>query len=146
MSATPPSTATPLPVRVAGALVSLEGTVAVVVAVVLVVRGLAGADESVVNGFGSAIWFAVLGGAVLTGGIALVLGHRWGRALALVAQLLLLPVVWSLLTDSDRPVLGTVLGVVVVVVLVCLFCPPAARWMVTEYADPDDQQDADRPA
>ncbi len=146
MSASPQSTATPLPVRVAGALVSLEGAVAVVVAVVLVIRGLAGADESVVNGFGSAIWFAVLGGAVLTGGIALVLGHRWGRALALVAQLLLLPVVWSLLTDSDRPVLGTVLGIVVVVVLVCLFCPPAARWMIAEYADPDDQRDADRPA
>lgn len=122
--------------RVAGALVSTEGAVAVVVAVVLVIRGLAGADESIVNGFGSAIWFAVLGGAVLTGGIALVLGHRWGRALAVVAQLLLLPVVWSLLTGSDQVLLGSVLGVVVVAVLACLFCPPAARWMVSEYADP----------
>lgn len=125
----------PAPIRLAGVLVAGEGAVALVAAVVLVVRGFAGADETVANGFGTAIWFLVLGGAIGTGGVALVLGNRWGRAIAIVAQLLLLPVVWSLLTDSQQPLYGTVLGVTVVTVLVCLFCGPASRWMLDEYID-----------
>ena len=133
-----PESGVPAPIRVAGLLVSVQGAIAVVVAVALLVRGVAGADESVVNGFGSAIWFAALGAAVTTGGVALVLGHRWGRAIAIVSQLLLLPVVWSLLTDSDRPVLGTLLGIVVLTVLGCLFSGPATRWLADEYVDTDD--------
>ena len=49
-----------------------------------------------------------------------------------------LPVVWSLLTDSDRPVLGTLLGIVVLTVLGCLFSGPATRWLADEYVDTDD--------
>ncbi|WP_442973138.1 hypothetical protein [Rhodococcus sp. NBC_00297] len=133
-----PDSGVPTPVRAAGLLVSVQGATAVVVALVLVIRGAAGADESVINGFGTAIWFAALGGAVLTGGIALILGHRWGRAIAIVAQLLLLPVVWSLLTDSGRPVLGSLLGIVVIGVLVCLFSGPATRWLADDYVETDD--------
>ncbi|MBD0321916.1 MAG: hypothetical protein ICV72_00830 [Aldersonia sp.] len=127
------SSAPPVPIRVAGALVTLEGTVAVVVAIVLVVRALLGHDQSAASGYGTAAWFAVLGGAVLAGGVALLLGHRWGRAIAIVAQVLLLPVVWALLTDSDQPVWGGLLGVVVVVALGLLFSGPANRWMVQHY-------------
>ncbi|OQS13925.1 hypothetical protein B0T36_17565 [Nocardia donostiensis] len=120
-------------VRGAGGLVTLEGAVAVIVAVVLVVRGLLGHDQTAVSGYGTAAWFCVLGGGVLAAGIALLLGHRWGRAIGVLANLLLLPVVWSLLTDSHQPLLGTVLGVVVVSALVLLFSPPTSRWMAREY-------------
>lgn len=120
-------------VRGAGGLVTLEGAVAVIVAVVLVVRGLLGHDQTAVSGYGTAAWFCVLGGGVLAAGIALLLGHRWGRAVGVLANLLLLPVVWSLLTDSHQPLLGTVLGVVVVSALVLLFSPPTSRWMAREY-------------
>lgn len=112
---------------------TLEGAVAVIVAVVLVVRGLLGHDQTAVSGYGTAAWFCVLGGGVLAAGIALLLGHRWGRAIGVLANLLLLPVVWSLLTDSHQPLLGTVLGVVVVSALVLLFSPPTSRWMAREY-------------
>ncbi|MGB6182630.1 MAG: hypothetical protein WBF79_15435 [Rhodococcus sp. (in: high G+C Gram-positive bacteria)] len=132
-----PTPEAPTPVAVAGILVAVEGAISVVVAVVLVVRGLAGADQSIANGFGSAVWFGVLGAAVVAGGVALVLGHRWGRAIAIVAQLLLLPVVWSLLTDSERPLWGSVLGVVVLTVLGCLFSGPANRWIADEYVEPE---------
>ncbi|MFC8046345.1 hypothetical protein [Nocardia sp. NPDC057353] len=123
----------PNSVRGAGALVALEGAVAVVVVVVLVVRGLQGHDQSQASGYGTAAWFGILGGAVLAAGIGLLAGQRWGRAIAVIAQVLLLPVTWSLLTDSHQPLLGGVLGVVVVAALVLLFAPGTNRWMAEEY-------------
>ena len=112
-----PNTASPnaLPKTVtwAGALVTLQGLVAAGFAIVAVIRGATGHDQSVTNGYGFAAWVAILGGAVLAAGIALLTGRRWGRAIAVVAQLLLLPVAWSLLTDSHQVPLGIVLGVVV---------------------------------
>ncbi|MFC8531028.1 hypothetical protein [Nocardia sp. NPDC057227] len=125
--------ATPNSVRGAGALVALQGTVAVVVVIVLVVRGLRGYDQSQASGYGTAAWFGILGGAVLAAGIALLAGQRWGRAIAVIAQVLLLPVTWSLLTDSHQPLLGAVLGVIVVSALVLLFAPGTNRWMAEEY-------------
>ncbi|TQM30930.1 hypothetical protein [Nocardia bhagyanarayanae] len=125
--------AVPATVRGAGGLVALEGAVAVTVAIVLVVRGLLGHDQSQASGYGTAAWFGILGGAVLAAGIGLLLGHRWGRAIAVIAQVLLLPVVWSLLTDSHQPVYGGLLGVVVVAALILLFVPSSTRWMAREY-------------
>ncbi|WP_050064711.1 hypothetical protein [Rhodococcus sp. RD6.2] len=135
MSESPAQQTSPATVRWAGGLVTLEGAVAVVIAVVLVIRGLLGHDQDAANPYGTAAWFVILGGAVLAGGVALLRGRRWGRAIAVVAQLLLLPVVWSLLTDSHRPVLGVLLGIVVVPALVCLFSSPTSRWMAEEYGD-----------
>ncbi|MFC9355556.1 hypothetical protein ACFTZB_03095 [Rhodococcus sp. NPDC057014] len=137
------SKSTPTTVRAAGALVSLEGAVAVGVAVVLVIRGLLGHDQSVSSGYGTAAWFAILGGAVLAAGLALIFGRRWGRAIAIVAQLLLLPVAWSLLTDSHQPFFGVLLGVVVVGALGCLFSSPTSKWMAAEYGQ---EADVDNPS
>ena len=99
-------------------LVTLQGTVAVGIAIVLVIRGLLGHDQTATSGYGTAAWFAILGGAVLAAGIALITGRRWGRTIAVVAQLLLLPVSWSLLTDSHQPAYGVLLAVV------SATCPP----------------------
>ncbi|MGQ4599274.1 hypothetical protein [Nocardia sp. R6R-6] len=123
----------PVTVRVAGGLVTLEGAVAVVAAIVLVVRGLLGHDQTAASGYGTAAWFGLLGGAVLAAGIGLLLGKRWGRAIAVIAQLLLLPVTWSLLTDSHQPLYGALLGLVAVTALVLLFAPPSTRWMAQDY-------------
>jgi hypothetical protein len=123
----------PTTVRVAGGLVMLEGAVAVIIAITLIVRALLGHDQSGASGYGTAAWFILLGGAVLAAGLALLVGKRWGRAIAVVAQVLLLPVVWSLLTDSDQPVPGGLLGVVVVASLVLLFSTPTSAWMADQY-------------
>ncbi|WP_167466826.1 hypothetical protein [Nocardia brasiliensis] len=127
------SAGVPRTVRGAGALVTLEGGVAVIVALVLIVRGLLGADQTATSGYGTAAWFGILGGAVLAAGIGLLLGKRWGRAIAVIAQLLLLPVTWSLLTDSHQPLLGAVLGVVALGSLILLFAPASTRWMAEDY-------------
>lgn len=118
----------PSTVRRAGFIVAAQGVTALVVAVILVIRGLAGADQHVVNGLGTAAWFAVIGGGVLAAGLALVKGKRWGRGLAVFTQLLLLPVAWYLAVGSHRPVFGTPVALVSLVTLALLFSGPSVRW------------------
>lgn len=119
---------TPTTVRAAGLIVAVEGAAALVVAAVLVVRGLAGADQRIVNGLGTAVWFLLVGGGVLAGGCALIVGKRWGRGLAVFAQLSLLPVAWYMAVGSHQLALGIPVGVVALSALVLLFSPPAVRW------------------
>ncbi len=114
--------------RGAGVVVALQGVAALVVAVVLVVRGIAGADQRVVNGLGTAVWFVLVGGVVLAAGRALMVGKHWGRGLAVVTQLLLLPVAWYLAVGSHRPAVGIPAGLVALTALTLLFTPAAVRW------------------
>jgi hypothetical protein len=109
-------------------IVAVQGAAALIMAAVLVVRAIAGADQHVVNGLGTAAWFVVVGGVVLAAGRALVIGKRWGRGLAVFAQLLLLPVAWYLAVGSRQPGLGIPVGIVALTVLVLLFSPGALRW------------------
>lgn len=115
-------------VRGAGLIVALQGAAALAVAATLVLRGLAGADQGVVNGFGTAAWFAVVGGAVLAASRALIRGRRWGRGIAVFANLTLLPVAWYLGAGSHRPGYGIAVAAVSLAVLALLFSPPAVRW------------------
>ncbi|HTZ13148.1 MAG TPA: hypothetical protein VMC78_05930 [Mycobacterium sp.] len=119
----------PAAVRGAGAIVAAQGAVGLVLAAVLLIRGLGGADQRVVNGFGTAAWFALVGAAVLAAGCALLVGRRWGRGLAVFAELLLLPVAWYLAVGSHRALIGIPVGVIAVAALALLFSPPAVRWV-----------------
>ena len=121
--------AAPLSVRGAGAIVAVQGATGLVLAAVLLIRGLGGADQRVVNGFGTAAWFALVGAAVLAAGCALLLGRHWGRGLAVFAELLLLPVAWYLAVDSHRALVGIPVAVIALTVLALLFSPPAVRWV-----------------
>lgn len=133
------STGIPMTVRLAGGLVSLEGLAGVVTAIVLIVRALTGHDQSGASGVGTAIWFGVLFGGVLAAGIGLLRGKRWGRAIAVIANVLLVPVAWSLLTDSHQPLWGSLLGLVAVAGLVTLFAPATSRFMAQDYGEiPED--------
>lgn len=118
----------PAQVRAAGVWVALEGLAGVVIALVLVVRGLLGHAERAISNYGTAAWFLILGGAVLAAGTALGWGRRGGYVVAIMVQLLLLPVAWTLLTGSDRPWAGGILGVAAGVTLVLLITPAALRW------------------
>jgi hypothetical protein len=120
---------TPASVRGAGLIVAVQGATGVAVAAVLLLRGLGGADQRLVNGFGTALWFVLSGAAVLAAGIALLFGRRWGRGLAVFAELLLLPVAWYLTTGSHRPLIGIPLGITALTVLALLMSPAAARWI-----------------
>jgi hypothetical protein len=124
----PGKRAVPAAVRGAGVIVAVQGAAALVVAAVLVVRGLTGADQHVVNGVGTGVWFVLVGGGVFAGGCALVAGKRWGRGLAVCTQLLLLPVAWYLAAGSRQPAYGIPVAIVSLSALILLFSPAALRW------------------
>ena len=119
----------PTVVRQAAALVALEGVAGLVAAVVYVVSGFAGSDEPGLNKFGTAAWFAIIGGGVLTAGWALWTGRRWGRGIAVFAQLLLLPVAWYMAVGSNQWLYGIPVAVVAVVTLVLLFSRSTLEWL-----------------
>ena len=124
-------------VRSAALLVGAEGAAGLAVAVVFVVRGLAGTDQHIVNGFGNAAWFGILGAAVLAAAWALWTGRRWGRGIAVFTQLLILPATWYMGVGSHQWFYGVPIAVVALGVLVLLFSPQALRWLSYSPASAD---------
>ncbi|MCW4352283.1 hypothetical protein ONR57_03105 [Hoyosella sp. YIM 151337] len=122
----------PLGIRAAGAIVSLQGIVLLGLAVWLTARAITKTGGTEVSGFATAGWFLFLGIPVLAAGAALIIGKRWGRSIAVVLQLLLLPVVFSMFTGSHQYVWGFVLGGVVVGTLVLLMTGRSSEWMSEE--------------
>lgn len=120
---------------------SLEGAVAVAVAVALLVRTAAGDHGSAAIGYGTAAMFAVLGAGVLAAGVGLLCSMRAGRGPAVVVQVILAPVAWSLLTASAQVLLGFLLGAVVLVTLALLLSGPTRRWVAEQYPAPSSTDD-----
>lgn len=119
----------PPAVRRAGFLVAAEGLAGVIAAVAFVVRGLFfGADQGKVSGYGNAIWFVLVGGAVLAAGWALITGRRWGRGIAVFFNLLLLGVAWYIFT-SHQVGYGIAVALLAVGSLALLFSPSTVRWL-----------------
>jgi hypothetical protein len=114
-------------VRYAACLVGLEGIAAVVIVIVLAIRGVARADSKV--SFGTAAWFAIIGAAVLAAAWALWSGRRWGRGIAVFAQLLLLPVAWYMGVGSHQWLYGIPIAIVALATLALLFSPPTLKWL-----------------
>jgi hypothetical protein len=125
----------PTTVRQAAVLVALEGAAGALAAIVYVVSGLGGGDDPGMNKFGTAAWFAIFGGAVFAAGFALWTGRRWGRGVAVFAQLLLLPVSWYVAVGSHQWLYGIPLGIVALVTLVLLFSPSAVHWLGAQDSD-----------
>ncbi|MDQ2628291.1 MAG: hypothetical protein M3Y90_15020, partial [Actinomycetota bacterium] len=118
----------PRAVRAAGLIVAVQGAAFLVVAVVLVVRAVAGVDQRMASGYGTAAWFALIGAAVLAAGWALRRGRRVGRGVAVFANLSLLPVAWYMGVGSHRWGYGAMVGIAAAAVLAALFSPAALRW------------------
>jgi hypothetical protein len=123
---------TPGTVRAAGALAALEGLIGVIIAIVLVIQGAGRAGHSAAQAYGTAAWFAILAGAVLAAGLGLYRGRRWGRAIVVIAQILLLPAAWYMLRSS-RFDLGIPVGLAALVTLGLLFAPASTQWMARGY-------------
>ncbi|MGE2713237.1 hypothetical protein ACQI4L_04175 [Mycolicibacterium litorale] len=119
----------PTTVRQAAVLVAIEGAAGVVAALVYLVSGFSRAEEAGLNKFGTAAWFAIIGGAVLAAGWALWTGRRWGRGIAVMAQLLLLPVTWYVAVGSHQWFYGIPVAGVALTALLLLFSPSALQWL-----------------
>lgn len=128
MSSTEPQVGgAPPQIRVAGVLVGLQGLAALGVAVVILIRAMGGAA---ISGFslGQSGFFAVVGAAVLAAGVGLVGGRRGARTPAIVTQLLLLPVVYSLLGPSRQVPLGVLAGAYVLTTFLLLISERSRAW------------------
>ena len=119
----------PANVRRAAVLVALQGATGIIAAVVFLVRGLRGADQHIVNGFGNAAWFGLLGAVVLAAAWALWTGRRWGRGIAIYTQMLLLPVSWYVGVGSHRWFYAVPVAAVAVGILVLLFSRSTLHWL-----------------
>jgi peptidoglycan/LPS O-acetylase OafA/YrhL len=135
----------PATVRQAGVVVALEGVVLVVVAAILVARAIGGAHEKAISGYGTAVWYVVMGAAVFAAGWALWTGRRWGRGLAVFAQLLLLPIAWYIAVGSQQWAYGVPVALVAAGVLALLFSPSALQWASASAAQDSARADSSGP-
>ncbi|MFC4944040.1 hypothetical protein [Pseudonocardia sp. GCM10023141] len=120
-------TGPPLQVRAAGGLVTLEGLAALAFVAVLGI-GAAQSDLPLRAVLAEAGYFLILGVALVAVGVGLLTGRRWARTPAIVVQLLLLPVVYSLIGPSQQLLLGIVAGVFVVATFMLLISDASRIW------------------
>ncbi|HZG89545.1 MAG TPA: hypothetical protein VEZ42_04960 [Pseudonocardia sp.] len=125
----------PPQVRVAGLLVGLQGLLSIGFAVALALRAPSSTAPAAAV-LGEAGYFALTGAALLFVAFGLVTGRRWARTPAIVTQLLLLPVVYSLIGPSRQLVLGIVAGAVVVATFLLLISERSRYWSMG--LDPTD--------
>ena len=109
----------PAPLVVAASLAGLEGLLVLAYAVVLAVDIHA---DRVAMGVTSALFFALLGAALIACAWYVVQGRTWARSPIIVTQVLALGVAWNFLGGSTTWI-SVVLAVVAVVVLVGLLHP-----------------------
>lgn len=132
----------PRAVRAAGAITALQGVLAIVMAITLAVRELGGHHEAAISGYGTAAWFAIMGSAVLAAGWALWTGRRWGRGIAVFANLLLLGVAYYVFSSGQLRY-AVLIAVVSVAVLALLFSPSALHWLTQDSAARSDSSGPD---
>jgi hypothetical protein len=121
-SSRPPQT-----IVAAGVLVGLQGLVVLAFAAYEVIKLRSGAlgVGAVLPQAGFFVLVAVVLGAI---GRGLLRGRFWARTPALVIQILLLPVAWSLLTSSHQLTLGLVVGAIALLGIGLLLCGPSRVW------------------
>ena len=121
----------PETVRIAAKIGMLEGVGGIGFAGFLLIRSLQGFHDpgAVISGWGTALWFILIFGAVLAASIALAKGHRWGRAPILMMNLFLVGVAYYMFT-SDRYLWAAGTALLGVVTLGLLFNRSAVDWAV----------------
>lgn len=143
--------AAPRGVRIAGAIVGLQGLAGLGYAVTLVLHGL-NAGPQPYNPFGTAAYFGLLSAGVLAAGIGLLRSRRWARTPAVMVQLILLGVAWYAFGPSHQQTAGGALAVLCVAILVMLFTAEARAWAMGvgrydrgEPEQPGELDGSDRP-
>ena len=111
-------------------LVGTQGLLGLGFAVALVVRAVTVEDAGLLvrDIVGEAGYFVLIGAALVAVGLGLVAGRRWARTPAIVTQLLLLPVVYTLIGPSRQLLLGIVAGVFVAGTFLLLISEASRTW------------------
>lgn len=117
----------PKQVLAAGVVVGLQGLVGVGFAVSLITR-VEDSSLGLVAVLGEAGMFLVMGIVVILVGRGLLRGRFWARSPAVVVQMILLPVAYSLLVPSHQPLIGTLVAVIAAGTLYLLLSGAARTW------------------
>jgi hypothetical protein len=116
----------PLTLLVAAVIVAVEGLIALGLGVFVAVETLAGTPGDMTTALAEAVFGLLVGAGLLWvawGGLFKMV--RWGRSPAVLAQIFLLPVGWTL--TSEQPQLGIPLIVIAVAALAALLAPPTTH-------------------
>src|SRR5699024_7589405 len=100
----------------------------------LMIRDFQGYEDpgAVISGWGTALWFFFIFGAVLTGAVFLLRGLRWGRRPSRMLTLCLAGVAFSMFT-SGAITLGLITAIFALGALGCMFNPKAVDWAANAY-------------
>lgn len=118
----------PSVLRVAAALVALEGLALVVLAVL---ESVSISGDRLVMGISTTLFFLGYGAALLVGAWGLLRPWDVVRSPVVLAQLIQLGVAWSFRGGDTGPVAG-VLAAIAVVVLVLVLLPVSTTYLVPE--------------
>ncbi|MFI7609642.1 hypothetical protein E1286_34655 [Nonomuraea terrae] len=117
----------PLSLLIATAVVALEGLVAAGLGVFAAVEALTGTPVDLSTALAEAVFALLVGAGLLwVAGGGLFRTQRWGRSPAVLAQIFLLPVAYTLI-QSGVPQLGIPLAVVAVAGIATLLAPPTTH-------------------
>lgn len=132
----------PVPVLWAAVIAAVQCVIGLGYAILLIVRQALGyRDESIVYttdnantwvGYGTAIFFLIIFGAVLGGAVFMARGKRWGRGPVVMLEILLLLISWYMFGGGFYPLAIATL-VSSVVALGFLFSPTAVRYAAGQY-------------
>ncbi|QBB90560.1 hypothetical protein [Corynebacterium pseudotuberculosis] len=132
----------PRPVLYGGWIAAIQSLIGIAYAVLLIVREAAGYnDASIIYesdgantwvGYGTAVFFIIVFGAVLAGAIMMNRGKRWGRGPVIMLQILLLPIAYYMFSGGAF-VFSVITALTAIAALALLFSPRAVDWAARNY-------------
>lgn len=132
----------PAPVKYAGYLAMVQSLVGLGYAAILIYREIIGErDASIVTdtdtragliGYGTAIYFIIIFGAILAGAISMNAGRRWGRGPVAMLEMFLLVVAYYM-WSAGQPVWAGVTAVSAVLGLGLLFNSKSLAWATANH-------------
>lgn len=132
----------PAPVKYAGYLAMVQSLVGLGYAAILIYREIIGErDASIVTdtdtragliGYGTAIYFIIVFGAILAGAISMNAGRRWGRGPVAMLEMFLLVVAYYM-WSAGQPVWAGMTAVSAVLGLGLLFNSKSLAWATANH-------------
>lgn len=132
----------PGPVLWAAIIAAIQSLIGLGYAALLIVREASGyTDPSIVYesdnantavGYGTAVFFIIIFGAVLTGAIFMARAKKWGRGPVIMLEILLLLISYYMFS-AGQTLMGLATALSAVIALGMLFSPRAVHWAATHY-------------
>lgn len=132
----------PPTVRWGGIIGIIQSCIGIFYAALLIFREATGQhDASIVYetedantwvGLGTAVFFLIVFGTVIAGGINMIRGKRWGRGPIVMLNIILLPIAYTIFT-AGQPVWAVLVGLSAIACLAMLFNARSVQWAASHF-------------